>query len=126
MICVRFANDCYAGGHFKLIHEIQIDPEFILSGRRSEILPQPIRDKVWACLATRFNVLKNVVRTVIKLDQEIIQFGKVRRFQGGDLMTGRHFVKKSEDTRDASFVRVSIVINLRLQFLSLFSSTLCM
>ncbi len=111
---------------WSLIHEIQIDPEFILSVRRSEILPQPIQDKVWACLATRFNVLKNLVRTVIKLDREIIQFGKVRRFQGGDLMTGRHFVKKSEDTRDASFVRVSIVINLRLQFLSLFSSTLCM
>ncbi len=72
----------------------------------------------------RFNVLKNVVRTVIKLDQEIIQFGKVHRFQGGDLMTGRHFVKKSEDTWDASFVHVSIVINLCLQFLSIFSSTL--
>ncbi len=39
----------------------------------------------------------------IKLGQEIIQFGKVRRFQGGNLMTGRHFV---QDTRDASFVRV--------------------
>ena len=79
----------------------------MLSGpRRSEILPQPIRDKIWTCLATRFNVHKSVVRTVVKLDQEIIQFGKVRRLQGGDLMTGRHFVNKSEDTRDASFVRV--------------------
>jgi hypothetical protein len=47
-----------------------------------------------------------VVQSVVKLDQEITQFAKVRRFQGGDLMTGRHFVKKSEDTRDASFVRV--------------------
>jgi len=79
----------------------------MLSGpRRCEIVPQLIRDKVWACLATRFNVHKNIVRTVIKLDQEIIQFGKVRRLQGGDLMTGCHFVNKSEDTRDASFVRV--------------------
>ena len=84
-----------------------IDPEFLLSGpRRCEILPQLIRDKIWACLATRFNVRKNVVQTVVKLDQEVTQFGKVRRLQGGDLMTGRHFVNKSEDTRDASFVRV--------------------
>jgi hypothetical protein len=89
------------------IHYIQLDPEFMLSGpRRSEILPQPIRDKVWACLSTRFNVPKNLVRTILKLDQEITQFGKVRRLQGGDLMIGRHFVKKSEDTRDASFVHV--------------------
>ena len=79
----------------------------MLSGpQRCEILPQPIRDKIWTCLATRFNVHKSVVRTVVKLDQEIIQFGKVRRLQGGDLMTGRHFVNKSEDTWDASFVRV--------------------
>jgi hypothetical protein len=79
----------------------------MLSGpRRREILPQRIREKIWACLATRFNVHKNVVRTVVKLDQEINQFGKVRRLQGGDLMTSCHFVNKSEDTRDASFVRV--------------------
>ena len=53
---------------------------------------------------TRFNVSKNVIRAIVKLDQEITQYGKVCRFQGGDLMTGRHFVKMSEDSRDTSFV----------------------
>jgi hypothetical protein len=47
--------------------------------RRREILPQAIRDKVWACLATRFNVEKKVVQSIIKLDREITQYGKVRR-----------------------------------------------
>jgi hypothetical protein len=81
----------------------QIDPEFTLTApRRYEILPQAIRNKVWACLATRFNVEKKVVRSIIQLDREITQYGKVRR--SGELMTGCHFVKKREDSRDASFV----------------------
>jgi hypothetical protein len=74
--------------------------------RRRETLPKWIRDKVWACLATRFNVEKRVIQSVLKLDEEIIQYGKVYRLQGGDRMTGSHFVKNSEDGRDASFVRV--------------------
>ena len=79
----------------------------MLSGlQQCEFLPQLIRDNIWACLAMRFNVHKNVVRTAVKLDQEIIQFGKVRRLQGGDLITGHHFVNQSEDTQDASFIRV--------------------
>jgi hypothetical protein len=71
---------------------------------RRETLPRGIRDKVWACLATRFNVEKKVIKSVLKLDEEIIQYGKV--YRGGDRMTGCHLVKKSEDSRDASFVRV--------------------
>jgi len=72
--------------------------------RRCEILPPPIRNKVLACLATRFNVQKSVVQSVIKLDQPITQYGRVSRLEGGDLMIGRHFVKETEDSRDASFV----------------------
>jgi hypothetical protein len=66
-------------------------------------------------LATRFNVQKTVVRSFIKLDKEVSQYGKVRR--GGDLMTGRHLVKESEDSRDASFVRVGCCLLLCVQFL---------
>jgi len=74
--------------------------------RRHEILPLPIRSKVWACLATRFNVTKNIVQSVVKLDQPIIQYGRVTRLEGGDLMVGRDLVQETEDSRDASFVRV--------------------
>ena len=96
---------------------IQIDPGFTLTApRRLEILPPPIQDKAWACLATRFNVQKTVVRSIIKLDKEVLQYGKVR--QGNDLMTGCHFVKKSEDSRDASFVRVGLVFFLCLRLLT--------
>src|SRR5882762_7260707 len=57
-----------------------------------------------------------LLQSIIKLDKEVIQYGKVRL--GGDLMTGRHFVKKSEDSRDASFVRVGLVFFLCLRLLT--------
>jgi len=63
--------------------------------RRHEILPSPIRNKVLACLATRFNVKKNVVQSVIKLDQPITQYGRVTRLEGGDLMIGRDLVPET-------------------------------
>jgi hypothetical protein len=38
-----------------------------------------------------------------------VQYGRVSRLEGGDLMVGRDFVKQTaEDSRDASFVRVSL------------------
>lgn len=74
--------------------------------RRCEILPQPIRNKVWACLATRFKVEKKVIQSIVKLDQPITQYGRVCGLDGGDRMIGRHFVRETEDSRDASFVRV--------------------
>jgi hypothetical protein len=84
-----------------------IDPHFMLATpRRCEILPLPIRNKVWACLATRFNVEKKVIQSIVKLDRPITQYGRVCGLDGGDRMIGCHFVKQTEDSRDASFVRV--------------------
>ncbi len=90
--------------------------------RQLEILPLSIRKKVWACLATRFNVQLNVVKSVIKLDQPITQYGRVSRLEGGDLMIGRHLVKAAEDSRDASFVRVGLALFPYMQFLTMYST----
>jgi hypothetical protein len=77
--------------------------------RHCEFLLPAIRNKVFACLATRFGVQKSAIQSVIKLDRRIEQYGRVSRLEGGDLMIGRHFVKQTaEDSRDASFVRVSL------------------
>lgn len=91
--------------------------------RRPEMLPLPIRNKVLACLATRFNVAKRVVQSVVNLDHPIIQYGKVTRLEG-DLMIARDLIIETEDSRDASFVRVSnLVLLLDKQFLNIaFSS----
>ena len=77
--------------------------------KRIETVPPAIRNKIFACLATRFDVHKNVIQSVIKLDGPITQYGRVSRREGGDLMVGRDFVKQTaEDSRDAAFVRVSL------------------
>ena len=98
----------------------------MLSGpRRCEVLPLPIRNKIFACLATRFNLQVKDIKSIVKLDQQVTQYGRVRRLEGGDLMIGCHFVKMTEDSRDASFVRVEWFI-LYTQLLSTLSSTLNM
>jgi hypothetical protein len=85
--------------------------------RRCETLLPAIRNKIFACLATRLDVQKSVIQSVIKLDQPIVQYGRVSRLEGGDLMVGRDFVKQTaEDSRDASFVRVSLAFFLLCNF----------
>ena len=90
--------------------------------KRIETVPPAIQNKIFACLATRFNVQKSTIQSVIKLDWPIVQYSRVSRLEGGDLMVGRYFVKQTtEDSRDASFVRVSLAFFLYLQFLRLSS-----
>ena len=83
----------------------------MLSGpKKQEILPSSTQNKVLACLATRFNIKKNIVQSVVKLDQPLTQYGKVTRLEGGDLMIACDLVKETEDSQDASFVRVEICL----------------
>ena len=117
MICVS------PGNHLLLVtHAKQTDPHYMLAAPiRCETLPLAIRNKALACLATRFGIHKSTVQLVIKLDRPIAQYGRVCRLNGGDLMVGRHFVKQSEDSRDASFVRVSLAFFPYVQSLSISS-----
>ncbi|KAF8803445.1 hypothetical protein BYT27DRAFT_7260186 [Phlegmacium glaucopus] len=86
----------------KLIHNLY--PLYMLSApRRHEILPSPIQSKVLACLVMRFNVKKNIVQSVIKLNQPITQYGRVTRLEGGDCMIGRDLVQGTKDSHDTSF-----------------------
>jgi hypothetical protein len=102
-------SNCFPLYHSLLI--CSIDPHYMLSNpRRKDFLPLSMRNKVWACLATRFSVQKKDVKAVIKLDKPIIQYGRVTRLEGGDCMIGCDLVKQSEDRRDASFVRVEFYI----------------
>jgi hypothetical protein len=82
--------------------------------QRCEILPPPIRNKVFACLAMRFDVQKSVVQSIIKMNQPITQYGRVTRLEGGDKMVGHDFVKESEDSRDVSFVQVEFMASFHM------------
>ena len=94
--------------HFLLVScKIQTDPDYMLAApRQCEMLPHAIQNKILACLAMCFEVQRSIIQSVIKLDQPIVQYGRVSRLKGGDHMIGHHFFKQAaKDSRDASFVR---------------------
>ena len=74
--------------------------------RQHEILASPIQNKVFACLTMCFNVKKNIVQSIIKLDQPTIQYGRVTHLEGGDLMIGWELVPQTDVSHDVSFVQV--------------------
>ena len=87
--------------------KFQSDSLYMLSApQRHEILPSPIWNKLFTCLVMCFNVKKNIVQSVIKLDQPITQYGRVTRLEGGNLMIGWELVPQTDDGHDASFVWV--------------------
>ena len=103
-------------------HAKQTDPHYMLAAPiQCKILPLAIRNKALACLATLFGVQKSTIQSVIKLDQPIVQYSRVSRLDGGDLMVGHHFVKQSEDSQDSSFIKVSLAFFSYVQPLSLSS-----
>jgi len=61
-------------------------------------------------LATWFHALPKVVRKFIPEDIE--QWGKLHRLEGGDIMHAHDIVPKHMDGQDASFIRVRDLILL--------------
>lgn len=86
------------------------DPTCVLLAPRRPFttIPKSVADKVMVCLATRFDSTINQVRRYV-LPEYMEQFASVRRLEGGDTMHASTFARKSEDRRDASFIRVSYV-----------------
>ncbi|KAF9040964.1 hypothetical protein BJ165DRAFT_1493585 [Panaeolus papilionaceus] len=71
------------------------------------ILPKPLRRRIWAALATQFDVDRRVVKAIVKLDQPVVQHG-----HGGDLIRASDMVKDAEDSRDASYVRYTLLVDV--------------
>jgi len=73
-------------------------------------LGDTIRNVLKNGLATRFGVKPNIMRKFL-LDN-IEQWGKLRRLEGGDIMHAHDIVSKRMDGRDASFIRVrELIVN---------------
>jgi hypothetical protein len=60
----------------------------------------------------RFDTTVSVVRAAIKLDGPLLQYSKVTCLGDGDTMVACDIVEQSEDSRDASYVKVSIIVVL--------------
>ncbi|PPQ81548.1 hypothetical protein CVT24_000065 [Panaeolus cyanescens] len=75
--------------------------------KREETLSKSLKKLIWGALATRYQVKSDIVKRIVKLNTPVLQYGRVTRLNGGDLMYARDLVKQWEDGRDASYVRVS-------------------
>lgn len=62
---------------------------------------------------TRFQQPLNIVRRYFKMEC-VVQWGRVRRLEGGDDMYSLALWTYAEDRRDATFVRVSFYPEVRL------------
>lgn len=77
-----------------------------------------LRTKLHAALATRFEKDKVIVSAAVDLSQPIIQYGKVTRLENGDSFVAYDMVRRSEDSRDASFIKVSCLYDYLIASLS--------
>ena len=76
--------------------------------KRVGSLDDSIRKILTNGLATRFCVSSRVARKYLPKDIE--QWGKLRRLEGGDIMHAHNIVPKRMDGRDATFIRVRVLI----------------
>jgi hypothetical protein len=67
--------------------------------------------KLTASLATRFDVTAQIIRQLIPKDSQFIQYGQVYQLEGGDVMHAHELNPPQSDSRDMSFVRVSVDVS---------------
>ena len=102
---VKRLEDCEPHlGTFTLnLIQFIIDPQYeLVTLKRVGCLDDTIRKVIVNGLATRFGVQPNVARKFLLEDVE--QWGKLCRLEGGDIMHAHDIVPKHVDGRDASFV----------------------
>jgi hypothetical protein len=87
---------------------IFIDPSYVLLPPCNEdCIPRSLIQKIILCLATRFDLTTNDISPHLQT-ASLRQYGKVRRVDGGDVMSASSVVAMGDDRRDATFVRVSV------------------
>jgi len=88
----------------------ELDPLYVLTPPKGpvETLSATLRTKLIATLATRFNKSVSIIRELIPRNTRFAQYGRARQLDGGDVMHARDFVPLRSDSRDMSFVRVSL------------------
>jgi len=74
--------------------------------RSAESIKASLWMKLTASLATHFDVTAKVIRRLIPKDSQFLQYGRVYRLEGGDIMHARELKTPQSDSRDMSFVRV--------------------
>jgi hypothetical protein len=86
-----------------------LDPRYVLlpPQRPSSTIPQSVENKIAIHFATRFSQNINTVRRYLK-QENITQWARVQQLAGGDIMYASELFIRTEDRRDATYVRVCI------------------
>ena len=72
-------------------------------------LSKPLWNSLTATLATRFETSVSVMRKLIPSQSPFDQYGRARQVDGGDIIHARELIPLQTDSRDMSFVRVSMI-----------------
>src|ERR1700678_1535451 len=88
-----------------------LDPLYVLDSPKPlvESLSKSLWTTLTATLATRFETYVSVIRKLIPPQFPFVQYGRARQLDGGDTIHGRELIPLQKDSRDMSFVRVSII-----------------
>lgn len=71
-------------------------------------LPKPLWTTLTATLATRFEASVSVIRKLIPSQSLFDQYGRARILDSGEIIHARELIPLQSDSRDMSFVRVSM------------------
>ncbi|XP_006458586.1 hypothetical protein AGABI2DRAFT_141379 [Agaricus bisporus var. bisporus H97] len=74
-------------------------------------LPVHLRDKFYAALATRFEKAKAVVQNFVTFDEPVTHYGRVVCVGGGDTIVASDMVRRSEDSRDTSYIKYVQIVD---------------
>jgi hypothetical protein len=89
-----------------------LDPLYVLNSPMAKTLVKTLSKSLWttltATLATRFETPVSVIRKLIPSQSPFDQYGRARQLDGGDIIHARELIPLQTDSRDMSFVRVSI------------------
>lgn len=92
-----------------------LDPLYVLNSPMAKALVKTLSKPLWniltATLATRFEKSVSVIRKLIPSQSPFDQYGRARQLEGGDIIHARELIPLQTDSRDMSFVRVSMILN---------------
>jgi hypothetical protein len=90
-----------------------LDPLYVLSSPKPLVktLSRPLWTTLTATLATRLETSVSVIRKLIPPQYPFVHYGRARQLDGGDIIHARELIPLGTDSRDMSFVRVSMILN---------------
>ena len=92
---------------------LNLDPLYALAPpkRLATTLSKPLWTTLTATLATCFETSIFIIRKLIPPKSLFVQYGRARQLDGGDIIQARELISLQTDSRDMSFVQVSIIFN---------------